>query len=138
MIPKNSISLSIILFLFFSLSYGQNNPSLIDLIYNEEYEKAKQLITTKKGINKRDENNATPFMWAIYKNQLDLVKLLKKNGAKVNLKGVLIDDDDDLYVGSPLAVAALKADLEMVKFLVLNIGILATIGLGTFVFGRHL
>lgn len=121
---------SIILFVLIFTSFSsfisaQNNTSLIDLIKNEEYETAKKLITNKTNLDEQDSRNATPFMWAIYKNQLDIVKLLKNNDANVNIKGIISDNKNALSIGSPLTVAALKGNLEMVKFLVQNCDISA-------------
>ncbi len=121
---SKKLILTTITFSFLTLlSFGQTDVDLIQLIYDENYEEAKELIKNKKFINQRDEEGGTPFMWAVYKNQLDIAKLLKKNGAKIYTKGILYDDIYDLAVGSPLTAAALNGDLEMVKFLVLNCGI---------------
>ncbi|TCI85055.1 ankyrin repeat domain-containing protein [Tenacibaculum sp. M341] len=123
---KNSISFILIILFFAFNSNAQKSSSLIELIQNEQFEQAKKLIIRKQNLNERDENKATPFMWAIYKNRFDIVKLLKKHGANTRLKGIIIDDDkEELYVGSPLTVATLKSDLEIVKFLVLKCGISA-------------
>ena len=125
MLQKKMLLPLITLLLSCNIGFGQDKMTLIDLIYNDKYEEAKALIKEKKYINQIDEDGGTAFMWAIYKNQLDIAKLLKINGAKVHKKDILYDDNWDLAVGSPLTVAALNADLDMIKFLVLDCGIKA-------------
>ena len=117
---KNNLFFILTLLFFSSIVRSQNDSSLINAIKNEKYEIAKKLINNKTNLDEQDNGNATPFMWAIYKNQIELVKLLQKNGANVNIKGIITDNEFSLNIGSPLAAAALKGDLELVKFLVID------------------
>jgi ankyrin repeat protein len=56
-----------------------------------------------------DDNDATPLLMAVFRNQLDAVKLLLDHGANPNVRGAEGD--------SPLRVCADRGDLHMAELL---------------------
>lgn len=85
----------------------------------------KKLIGLGANVNTTDLNGASTIMWAIYKSDLKMVKLLVKYGADVKKKGIIyIDEKNQQYYGSPLAIAAGNGNLDIVIFLIEKMGVL--------------
>jgi len=110
-------------------THAQNRPidkTLLASIKDNDYEKVKKLISLTANASAKDDNGATALMWAIYKADLKMVKLLIKNGADVKAKGIIyLNEDKTSYYGSPLAIAAGQGRIDILKFLVEKCGISA-------------
>jgi ankyrin repeat protein len=92
---------------------------LFSLIKNNEYNEVKNYIGA---VNLRDTNQATPLMWAIYKSDLRMVKLLVKKRADVRMKGWILFTDTvskfEYLYGSCLAVASGENKVNILRYLI--------------------
>lgn len=108
--------------LFFLLGFVSVNAfsqSIFDYVTQNNYEAVKSYTGN---VNVRDTNMATPLMWAIYKSDLKMVKLLISKGADPKLKGWIKFQDTVLngyfIYGNCLSVAAGEGKLDIVKYLI--------------------
>ncbi|MBN1950206.1 MAG: ankyrin repeat domain-containing protein [Bacteroidales bacterium] len=78
-------------------------------------------------VNLRDENQATPLMWAIFSEDQKMVKKLLKKGADPELKGWIVVEDSttglELIYGSCLALAAGTGNARLVRYFIEKKGI---------------
>jgi ankyrin repeat protein len=83
---------------------GQN---LFELVCKNDYRAVKEYVGA---VNLRDTNQATPLMWAVYRCDLKMVKLLIRKGADAKTKGWILFKDPvskfDFIYGSCMAIAA--------------------------------
>lgn len=115
----------ILIFIFSFLSFhlnGQVDSSLIDAIVNNDFVKVKIAIENGANVNAKDSLHATPLMWAVYKANLKLTKLLLEEGASTEVKGIIRLDNKNYY-SSLLGIAAGEGRLEHLKYLIDSIGI---------------
>jgi ankyrin repeat protein len=110
------ILFTLIALLIFIQGFSQD---LFSLVKNNEYKSVKTYIGA---VNLRDTNQATPLMWAVYKSDLRMVRLLIRKGADVNLKGWIIFKDSisrfDFIYGSCLAAAAGENKVDQVRYFI--------------------
>ena len=75
-----------------------------------------------KKFNRVDDFKATPVMWAVYKSDLKMVKLLVKKGADVKQKGWIQFIDSTLMIefmyGSCMVAAAGENKIDILKYLI--------------------
>lgn len=97
---------------------------LFDLVKNSDHKAVKAY---EGSVNIRDQNMATPLMWAIYSDDHKLVKILLKKGADPELKGWIYENDSisgyDLIYGSCLGIAAGKGNKRCLKFFIRKLGV---------------
>jgi ankyrin repeat protein len=81
-------------------------------------------------VNLRDDNQATPLMWALYSSDSKMVRLLLKKGADPYLKGWIYENNlevksnpEEVIYGSCLAIAAGKGKKDMLKYFVKKLDI---------------
>ena len=103
-----------------SNSFGQ---SLDDQLLNacKSNKLAVALVSLNAGANPNsaDENGASALMWAMYKSDLGVAKMLVDKGAKANTDGVIyLDSLRNTYYGSLTAIAAGEGNLEKLKYLI--------------------
>lgn len=82
---------------------------LMNALKESRYDEARELILSKKGINKINEYEQTPLLLALEAGRTDLARMLIEAGADVNVKSKMMM--------TPLRVATQSGDLEMVKIL---------------------
>ena len=72
-----------------------------------------------------DENGATTLMWAAYQSDLEMVKWLVENAADPFLKkGVIyLNKEKTAYYGNLTGIAAGEGKLEMLRYLIEDLGI---------------
>lgn len=102
-----------ILFVLINQSFSQN---IYELIEKNEYGKVKDY---NKPLNIYNSSETTPFMWAVYKSDLKMVKLLISKGADPKMKSWLkysIKYTGYLY-GSNFVLAAGENKIKILKFL---------------------
>lgn len=96
-----------------------NAQEIFDLVKNNNHNAVKEY---KEPVNLRDTNQATPLMWAVYKSNLKMVKMLMTKGADVSMKGWILYTDPgsnfDFFYGSCLAVAAGEGKKDILKYLI--------------------
>jgi len=69
--------------------------------------------------NTVDENGASALMWAIYRSDIVVVKMLVEKGAATDFHGVIyLDSLRNSYYGSVTAIAAGEGNLEKLKYLI--------------------
>lgn len=72
----------------------------------------------QESVNVQNEPDPTPLMFAVYKSDLKMVKLLVKKGADINRKGIISHGDfSEFSYGSCLTVAAGENKIEILKYL---------------------
>lgn len=111
-------SLTLIL-LAFQIALGQSlDDQLLDAVKANNRSSVIQLLKEGADPDVRDENGATAVMWAVYKADIALLKILIKNGANPSLKGVIyLDSTKQSYYGNITGIAAGEGNLEKLKFL---------------------
>ena len=109
----------------FSTIALQAQTPLLDAIKAKELFKVQQLVKEGADVNSLDENGATPLMWAAYRADLEMVKWLVDNGADpFQKKGVIyLNEEKTAYYGNLMGVAAGEGKLEMLKYLIEQVGI---------------
>ncbi len=92
---------------------------LFEMVKNNDYRSVK---IYGEAVNLRDTNQATPLMWAVYRSDLKMVKLLIKKRADVSLKGWILFKDSvsrfDFIYGSCLAIAAGEGKIDQLKYFI--------------------
>jgi len=112
-----------LVFLIIILPAALQAQALIDAIKTGDRELIRKVITPGK-VNETDENGATALMWAVYGGDLEIVKLLVDKGADAAIKGVIYHDDSgESYYGSILVAAAGQGHIDVVRFLIEEIGL---------------
>jgi ankyrin repeat protein len=87
-----------------------NHPPLVFAIISDEVETAETLLASGADANVVDEDNGrTPIFEAIERNNLDMVKLLLKFGAKLD-----VEDEEKM---TPLMMISEDSSLELVELL---------------------
>lgn len=108
----------IILFLVLFIASNVFSQSIFDYVKANDFSSVKAYSDS---INARDDNQATPLMWAVYKSDLKMVKMLISKGADPNLKGWINFRDSTLNgyfaYGSCLVIAAGENKLDILKYL---------------------
>jgi len=95
----------------------QLDSLLIEAIKANDEQKVISLLFKGANINAVDSNLATPLMWAATKSNLKLFKILIKNGANCNKKGVIyINSTKTAYYGNLLGIAAAKNDTLLLNY----------------------
>lgn len=111
----------IILFLVLFTANNVFSQSLFDYVKSNNYKAVKAYTDS---INSRDDDQATPLMWAVYSSDLKMVKMLISKGADPNLKGWINFRDSSLNgyfaYGSCLVIAAGENKLDILKYLLVN------------------
>ena len=70
-------------------------------------------------IDIKDENGATPIMWAVYGAHHDLVEHLLDRGAETASRGVIwLDENQQSFAGNLMTIATSRADTAMLRLLV--------------------
>ena len=104
---------NLLLFLIISVSsvfsYSQN---IFTLIENNDYNRVKEY---NKSLNIYNSDQTTPLMWAIYKSDIKMVKLLVSKGADPKMKSFL--KDGNYLSGSNLVLAAWTGKEDILKYL---------------------
>jgi ankyrin repeat protein len=90
-----------------------NNTKLFDAVRDNNLELAKHLIIHKcMNVNEKNGAGETPIFYAVYNDNLEMVKLLVENNAELNIK---------TYYGSPLLLNCLKnKNNNIVKYLLVS------------------
>lgn len=129
--------------LFFSFSVRADEPSIYDIIKNEDQGTLSQMVTLGFDIDERDGDGYTPLMIAASLGKADFAQFLIDNGADVNAKSytgltamhraaqdghndviaiLLISDANinmpDVHGFTPLMIAVLANQRFTVEFLV--------------------
>jgi len=103
--------------MIFCQSKQKLNIKLLEAVKVCDISEAESLIKKGADVNTVDTANATLFMWAIYRCNIEMVKLLYKNGADPNKKGIIYNSETSTY-GSSLIVAAGEGKLTILKYLI--------------------
>jgi ankyrin repeat protein len=74
------------LFAFTLSSCASSNPLIIDAAGNGDITTVKRLHSTGQNINEKDYNGATPLMYAIWSDKLEVAKYLIEAGADLKAK----------------------------------------------------
>ena len=97
---------------------------LFELIRQNDFKEIKKY---KNDVNIRDENKATPLMWAVYSSDLKMVKLLVSKNADPKLKGWIFFTDsntwDTFMYGSCLVIAAGENKPDILEYLIKKLDI---------------
>ena len=102
----------------FFINAQDDSRDLLEAIKFDAYEEAIILINRGANVNVCDENGASALMWAAFKSDILMVKLLVTHGADVKKKGLIyLDDSSSLYYGSPFCAASAEGKLDVVRFL---------------------
>ena len=105
---------SFILLLLFLGSYLQSQ-TLFDLVVRNDLKAVKEY---EGAVNLRDENEATPLMWAAYASDFRMVK----KGADTGMKGWILHRDTihnyEFIYGSNMAIAAGESNIKLLKYLI--------------------
>jgi CHAT domain-containing protein/Flp pilus assembly protein TadD len=103
----------------------QAQNSLLNAIKAKNLPKVQKLLESGADVNALDANGATPLMWAAYQGDLEMVKWLVDNGADPFLKkGVIyLNKEKTAYYGNLTGIAAAEGKLEMLRYLIEEIGI---------------
>jgi len=108
-----------VLLLFVLLSCSVYSQNLFKLVVNNNYKAVKKY---KGDVNLKDDYKATPLMWAIYKSDLKMTKLLIRKKADIRLKGWIRFIDSlqmtEFMYGSCLVIAAGENKMDIVKYLI--------------------
>ena len=98
---------------------------LLDAIKARDMTEVQQLVKKGADVNAMDKNGATPLMWAAYQSNLEMVKWLVDNGADPFLKkGVIyLNKEKTAYYGNLTGIAAGEGKLEMLRYLIEDLGI---------------
>ena len=95
------------------------DPPLITAVKAGEINTIEQIITKGAAINETDSNGATALLWAAGLGDLQIVKCLVKNGATVNISGVIYTNSEKTgYFGNLTGIAASQGHTEILKFLI--------------------
>jgi len=103
------ITLTFIIIIISNIVFSQN---IYKLIENNDYEKIKKY---SKPLNIYNKDKTTPLMWAIYKSDLKMVKLLVKKGA--NPKQKSFHRNNSWLCGSNFVMAAWTGKIEILDYL---------------------
>lgn len=94
-------------------------PPLVTAVKAGEVNTLEQLITKGAAINETDSNGATALLWAAGMGDLQMIKLLVKNGATVNISGVIYTNTEKTgYYGNLTGIAASQGHTEVLKYLI--------------------
>ncbi len=112
--------LHILLLAFLTPAFGQDwDSKLLDATRKNDISAVAKAIKSSADINAADENGASALMWAVYKADLPIVKLLVENGADEKKKGVIyLDSLNQSYYGNLTGIAAGEGSLEKLKYLI--------------------
>lgn len=99
---------------------GQINPALLQAIKDDDATKVAQILkATNLDVNAIDENGATPMLWACYKADLPIVKMLYKAGAKPRCEGVVfLDSLKQGFFGNVTGAAAALGKYDLLTYLI--------------------
>lgn len=64
----------------------KNDQNLIDAVKKEDSKEVKKIISNQGNVNKKDNNEWTPLIWAAARGNREITNLLVENGAQVNYK----------------------------------------------------
>lgn len=94
-----------------SIDRNYNNNELFDAVKNNDLETAKNLIVYKwMNVNEKNGAGETLIFYAVYNNNLEMVKLLVDHNADINVK---------TYYGKPLLLNCLRNNNnDIVRFLI--------------------
>ncbi|WP_297204616.1 ankyrin repeat domain-containing protein [uncultured Brachyspira sp.] len=102
---------------FININNDRGISVLYDAIDNNDIEYIKELITNNIDLNVRLPDNydnnlsgATPLLYSIYKNNLDITRLLIENGANLNIK--------DFKTWNSIMYAAAFSDINTLSLIV--------------------
>lgn len=102
--------------LFFSILFVSNHfiysQNIYKLIANNDYEKVKEYT---KPLNIYNRGYTTPLMWAIYKSDLKMVKLLVSKGANPEMRSWM--KADSYLSGSNFVMAAWTGKIDILDYL---------------------
>ena len=93
------------------LSQVEKNKNLLIYVKNENINEIKNAIENGADVNYTTEQGYTPLYESVGKGNKEIVSILIKAGAK-------IDVDGDEYNGPPLVWAASKGDVDVMKLLI--------------------
>lgn len=119
---KNLLTTSLLL-TFTLLCHAQIDPRLFSAICNNDSAAVAEILK-KPGINVNaaDENGATPMLWACYKAELPVVRMLWEQGAGLETAGSVKDTILNIYFGSPMNAAIGNNKLDVLQFLLEDCG----------------
>ena len=111
-----------------SPAFGQNwDLKLLEATQQNDISEVRKAIKSGADVNAADENGASSLMWAVYKADLPIVKLLIENGADEKKKGVIfIDTLRQSYYGNLTGIAAGEGDIEKIRYLIEEVGVLVS------------
>src|SRR4051812_26656167 len=117
--PK-AFSILIFLICFTSvLAQTHQDLLLLDAVRKNNVTDVKRLLKEGANAKFRDSNGTPLVMWAAYKADADMVKLLINAGASYTEKGVIyINGDKGSFYGHLLGIAAGENNLSLVQYLV--------------------
>ncbi|NHE58969.1 tetratricopeptide repeat protein [Cyclobacterium plantarum] len=103
----------------------QAQSPFLDAIGARDLPQVQQLVKAGADVNALDENGATPLMWAAYQADLEMVKWLVDNGADPFQKkgAIFLNEEKTAYYGNLTGIAAGEGKLEMLQFLIGEVGI---------------
>tara|TARA_R110001599_G_scaffold221395_4_gene420024 strand:- start:45278 stop:49549 length:4272 start_codon:yes stop_codon:yes gene_type:complete len=109
----------------FSTIALQAQTPLLDAIKAKDLPEVQKLVKEGADTNALDENGATTLMWAAYQSDLEMVKWLVENAADPFLKkGVIyLNKEKTAYYGNLTGIAAGEGKLEMLRYLIEDLGI---------------
>jgi len=115
----------LISFLFLLCLYGNvtaqhkdNDSLLLQAVKNSDLQLAQKYLKQGANVNYADDYDATVLMWAAYKSNIEMVKMLVEAGADHTLKGAIIFDENNNYYGSIMEVVAGEHKVDILKYLV--------------------
>ena len=96
---------------------GQIDSTLLNAILANDISKVQIALDAGANLNATDKDGATALMWAIYKADVPIARLLVKNGAKTEICGLLAREKGGYY-GNLTCIAADIGSIAHLKFLI--------------------
>ena len=87
------------------------NFTLMEAVKGDSFSGVKTLLSLGANVNTKDEDGATPLMWAAAKGYSDVAKLLIEHGANVNVQ------EKELGF-TPLIISVVRGHANVVKLLI--------------------
>ncbi|HXA92833.1 MAG TPA: ankyrin repeat domain-containing protein [Steroidobacteraceae bacterium] len=95
--------------LYLAVATAAADPLLADAIKAGDRQSALEMLKTGADVNAAQPDGSTPLHWAVYRDDIDLVRALLERGAKANVVNLL--------GSTPLAEAVKVSNLDLVALL---------------------
>jgi ankyrin repeat protein len=95
--------------LYLAAATAAADPLLADAIKAGDRQSALEMLKTGADVNAAQPDGSTPLHWAVYRDDIDLVRALLDRGAKANVVNLL--------GSTPLAEAVKVSNLDLVALL---------------------